>query len=128
MLRGVGAACGFIEGSEEAWKRAGVPSVMLCDTHSLAHMTGTLSCPGREVSVNQGFEGHTVGTPCCRGHRRAPELHVPTWRPDAGAAGVGLVPGHQRDGRDKLLLELSVMVAVVPRTVRVLVANTCGQT
>lgn len=42
--------------------------------------------------------------------------------------GWGWFPGHQRDGRDKLLLELSVMVAVVPRTVRVLVANTCGQT
>lgn len=37
MLCGVGAACGFIEGSEEAWKRAGVPSVMLCDTHSRSH-------------------------------------------------------------------------------------------
>lgn len=32
MLLGVGATRVFIEGSEEAWKRAGVPSVMLCNT------------------------------------------------------------------------------------------------
>lgn len=44
--------------------------------HSLAHVTGTLSCPRREVSVNQGFEGHTIGTPCCCGHGRAPELRL----------------------------------------------------